>query len=201
MQALKLALASSLLSLIIGVLIGQKIHEDKYFLNAPDFVVFVPHEDVKKQALRDIILTEYPEYNVSIIQADFIADNIILAEQMMGVPPNIMLALIATESSFIADAISNKSAVGYTQVVPSVWKDEIPYDLYDNAQNILAGAFVLRNYYLKLGNWDAALKAYNVGISDYKRGKKQKASKRYLTKIKFELKKIDVAMYSPKQKS
>ena len=201
MQALKLALASSLLSLIIGVLIGQKINEDKYFLNTPDFVVFIPHEDVKKQALRNIILTEYPEYNVSIIQADFIADNIILAEQMMGVPPNITLAMIATESSFIVDSVSKKNAVGLAQVVPSVWKDSVPYNIYDPAQNILAGAYILRNYHLKLGNWDAALKAYNVGISDYKRGKKQKASKQYLTKIKFELMKIDVAMYSPKQES
>ncbi len=200
MKALKLALAASILALFSGVLIGKQMYEYKYFFNTPPIVVYIPHETVVKQSIRDVILTEYKSYNVSFSDADWIADNILIAEKTYQVPSNILLALIKVESSFVINSLSNKDAVGLTQVRPSVWKDEIEYNLYDPAQNILAGAQILRNYKNECGNWECALKAYNIGITNFKAGKQKKPAAQYVKKIKEELQRIDIAMYTPPER-
>lgn len=197
MKALKLALAASILSLMIGVLIGKQQYEYKYFFNTPATVVYIPHETVMKQNIRDVILTEYKSQNVSFSDADYIADNIIIAEMTHKVPSNIMLALIKVESSFVMDAISHRNAVGLTQIRPSVWKDETEYNLYNPAENIMAGAQILRNYKIECGNWECALKAYNIGITNFKAGNQKKPAAKYVAKIKKELQRIDIAMNSP----
>jgi soluble lytic murein transglycosylase-like protein len=164
--------------------------EEKYIHDVPSFVIYVPKETKEKVEMRNILMETY---QLDITKADWLADNINVASKMYHVPTEIMLALVAVESSFDEHAVSSSNAVGFTQVVPSVWGDEIPYDVYNPAENILAGAYVLNNYRIKCGDWQCALKAYNIGITDYKKGKQKSAAKRYVKKITEELKRMNMA--------
>lgn len=98
-----------------------------------------------------------------------------------------LIALIGVESNFNPGAVSqlkNDPAVGLTQIRPGVWnlnKQKLQGDI---DHQVATAAEILKNYYTKLGNKDAALAAYNVGISSYKNGK---VNKRYVPKIKAEL--------------
>lgn len=187
---LKLCVASSILSLFLGMFWGKCTTEEKFRQDIPSYVIYVPKETKEKVKLRNTIMETY---HLDVTKADWLADNINVASNLYQVPTDIMLSLVAVESEFDENAISSSDAVGFTQVVPSVWEDEIPYDVYNPADNILAGAYVLNQYYLKCGSWNDALKAYNIGISDHKKGKNKSAAKRYVNKIKEELKKINLA--------
>lgn len=186
----KLAVATSILSLLLGMLIGQQATKEKYQFRVPDYIVYTPKETKEKVEIRNTLMAAYL---LDITKADWLADNVLIAKQIYGVPPEKMLALISVESKFDEHAVSNKNAVGFTQVRPSVWADEIPYDIYIPADNILAGAHILNNYRTECGNWDCALKAYNVGITNFKAGKKEGAAKRYVKKIKTEIERIAMA--------
>lgn len=111
------------------------------------------------------------------------------------IPHEIIIAVIAVESSFIVDAKSGSGAVGPMQVVPRFWK-EVELDPNDLHQNILLGSQILRTYKDKCGGWACAFKSYNVGITNYRRGKEVPAQKRYINKIVTELESIDKQMVS-----
>ncbi len=81
-------------------------------------------------------------------------------------------AVIRTESSFDASAVSNKDAVGLMQMLPSTFEwltNDILRDghnvsmLYDPETNIKYGTYYLSRLYKRFGNWDTALAAYNGG--------------------------------------
>lgn len=82
------------------------------------------------------------------------------------VTPTLILAMIATESSFNPTAKSSKQAVGLMQITKSCCKT-ISTDVN---YNINAGVNHLIHYRAKLGSMDAAIQAYNVGITTFKRG-------------------------------
>jgi hypothetical protein len=63
-----------------------------------------------------------------------------------------------------------------------VWNID-PEELEDIESNIKHGADILHRYYKKLNNKTAAVQAYNVGITDFRRGVK---SPRYLSKYQQE---------------
>ena len=186
----KLAVATSILMLFLGMLIGQQATKEKYQFRVPDYIVYTPKETKQKVEIRNTLMTTYA---LHITKADWLADNVLIAHQIYGTPIEIMLALISVESEFDEFAKSSSNAIGFTQVMPSVWGNEIPYDIYNPAQNILAGAHILNNYKTECGNWECALKAYNVGITNYKNGKEKSAAKRYVNKIKVELKRLLLA--------
>jgi len=74
---------------------------------------------------------------------------------------NILTALIVVESSADYKAVSNKGALGLTQVMPRIWK----YDkhlLADPYKNIEIGSTILRHYIARHGLL-GGLSAYNSG--------------------------------------
>lgn len=84
-----------------------------------------------------------------------------------------IIAIIAVESEFDPEAISglqHDPAVGLMQIRPDVWKID-PKKLKDPETAIKIGANILHKYYRHLhGNKEAAITAYNVGMSAFMQG-------------------------------
>ncbi|SRR5579884_107365 len=91
-----------------------------------------------------------------------------------GFDPELIIAIISTESSFYNWSTSPKGAVGLMQIIPTtakelaetnniVWKGEDP--LLDPFVNIKLGIHYLWELYLKFGDLNLALAAYNYGPS------------------------------------
>ncbi len=89
-----------------------------------------------------------------------------------GFDPELIVAVISTESSFYNWAISPKGAVGLMQIIPTtgkqvaemnniVWHGKDP--LFDPFLNIRLGIHYLWMLYLKFGDIHLALTAYNHG--------------------------------------
>lgn len=89
-----------------------------------------------------------------------------------GFDPELIIAVISTESSFYNWAISPKGAVGLMQLIPTtgkqvaemneiVWHGKDP--LFDPFLNIRLGIHYLWMLYLKFGDIHLALTAYNHG--------------------------------------
>lgn len=91
----------------------------------------------------------------------------------LGLPPGLLLAIVAQESSFRATARSNYGAVGLMQVVPKFHQDKIrrlaPHSegLLHPEANVEVGARVLREYWLRTGDLAAALRRYSGGATRY----------------------------------
>ncbi len=88
-----------------------------------------------------------------------------------GVPREVILAVIKCESSFTADAVSYRGAVGLMQIMPSTYEwlctktGEEPNTslLYDPDINIKYGTYYLSYLYSRFGVWETAYAAYNAG--------------------------------------
>ncbi|MGH7459553.1 MAG: lytic transglycosylase domain-containing protein [Longimicrobiales bacterium] len=85
-----------------------------------------------------------------------------------GIDPKIAFALVSVESDFLRKAVSNKGAVGLTQMMPAtarILDPSLDYtDLFDSETNLRLGFRFLRemlNYYD--GDLSLALTAYNRG--------------------------------------
>lgn len=127
---------------------------------------------------------------------DWWAQHIADASYKYQVPPQLIISVIASESSFTKKPINNSvpDAKGPMQVRTSVWAKSLEYDITDPAQNIYAGANVLRQYYDQCGSWTEAIKAYNVGITNWSKGKQKLAQQRYAQKVQKSLSKLDVSI-------
>ena len=91
--------------------------------------------------------------------------DIALAE---GIDPKVAFALVSVESDFTRKAVSNKGAIGLTQVMPATARIRDPTlsksDLFDRETNLRLGFRFLRqmlSYYK--GDLNLALTAYNRG--------------------------------------
>ena len=101
------------------------------------------------------------------IPADLAASiyDIALAE---GIDPKVAFALVSVESDFTRKAVSNKGAIGLTQVMPATARILDPTlsssDLFDRETNLRLGFRFLRQMlaYYK-GDLNLALTAYNRG--------------------------------------
>ena len=101
-----------------------------------------------------------------------VAGTIIEVAQRYDLAPELILAVIFTESSFDPDAESEVGAVGLMQLMPATatqmaleleleWKGRRL--LTDPQLNILLGSFYLQKLILQFDDLNAALAAYNVG--------------------------------------
>ncbi|MFW2405137.1 MAG: lytic transglycosylase domain-containing protein [Gammaproteobacteria bacterium] len=85
----------------------------------------------------------------------------------VGLPPEMILAVIDIESAFDAYAVSRAGAQGLMQVMP-FWLDEIgrPGDrLVDIRTNLRMGCTILKYYYdMEKGDWIRALGRYNGSL-------------------------------------
>lgn len=80
-----------------------------------------------------------------------------------GLPPAFVESVARVESGLRADALSSKGAIGVMQLMPATAR-ALDADPYDTAQNVDAGARLLRKLLLKYdGDVVKALSAYNAG--------------------------------------
>lgn len=101
-----------------------------------------------------------------------------------------LLALMGTESSFNPNAVSalkKDPAVGILQIRPLMWGLD-PSALRKSVDlQVSTAADILQKYHAKLGDKDSAIKAYNIGITNFKKGKQLDAAERYHTKYRNEV--------------
>jgi len=99
--------------------------------------------------------------------------------QRYGFDPELILALISTESSFYNWSVSGKGALGLMQIVPNTgrqlaemnkisWHEQEDH-LFDPIINVKLGIHYLHMLKLKFGNVNTALTAYNFGPTRVKR--------------------------------
>lgn len=83
-----------------------------------------------------------------------------------------ILSVIGIESSFkpaSTSGLAHDPAVGLMQVRPGIWGLS-KTDLNTPEKQIKVGSEILDKYYKKLGTEDKAVHAYNVGITNFKKG-------------------------------
>jgi soluble lytic murein transglycosylase-like protein len=91
-------------------------------------------------------------------------EDIRAAARRYGLPEALLLAVMAVESNFDHQAVSEKGAMGLMQLMPGTAKDMYVSDAWDPGQNIEGGARYLRvlaNQYR--GDMVLTLAAYNAG--------------------------------------
>ena len=85
------------------------------------------------------------------------------AARRTGLPPALVESVARVESNLRPDAVSPKGALGVMQLMPATAR-ELAADPRDTAQNIDAGARLLRELLIKYdGDVVKALSAYNAG--------------------------------------
>lgn len=90
------------------------------------------------------------------------------ASQRFGVPQDVIMATMRTESGGQRGAVSPKGAAGLMQLMLPTYqelaaKHGFGPDRFDPRNNIQAGTAYLRQMYDQFGNWNDALAAYNAG--------------------------------------
>jgi soluble lytic murein transglycosylase-like protein len=84
-------------------------------------------------------------------------------------PPELVAAMVHTESDFRAGLVSNKSAQGLMQIVPSTARLLGIQNPFDPEQNIAAGTKYFRYLLNRFDNETIALAAYNAGEGNVER--------------------------------
>lgn len=79
-----------------------------------------------------------------------------------GVDPDLVIAVVWTESRYCPDAISPKGAIGLGQIMPGTAAG-LGIDPSDPASNLWGTSKYLRDKYVEWGDWELALAAYNAG--------------------------------------
>lgn len=86
-----------------------------------------------------------------------------------GVDPDLLTALVWTESSFQPDAVSPAGAIGLAQLMPGTARS-LGVDPRDPAQNLDGSARMMAGLIEQFGRVDHALAAYNVGPNGLMKG-------------------------------
>lgn len=89
-------------------------------------------------------------------------DQIETAAARYGLDPNLLTALVWTESAFRPDAVSPAGAIGLGQLMPGTAAG-MGVDPHDPVQNLDGAARYLREQLDRFGSVDLALAAYNAG--------------------------------------
>jgi soluble lytic murein transglycosylase-like protein len=121
-----------------------------------------------------------------------------LAAARTALSPNLIHAVIATESNYQPSAVSNRGAIGLMQLLPSTARRFGAQDPFDPAQNIAAGAAYLK--WLKdffADDLELALAGYNAGEQAViKAGRKVPPyveTRAYVDKVKATLRRSEAA--------
>ncbi len=84
-----------------------------------------------------------------------------------------ILSVIGIESSFNPEAkskLKHDPALGLMQVRPGIWKLD-KKELHSIENQISSGTEILNSYYVKLKDKTKALHAFNMGLTDFNKGK------------------------------
>lgn len=84
------------------------------------------------------------------------------AAKTHGVPQDLFLRLVQTESGWDPQAVSAKGAMGLAQLLPDTAR-LMGVDATDPKQNLDGGARYLKMMYDRYGTWRLAIAAYNAG--------------------------------------
>ncbi len=97
-----------------------------------------------------------------------------------------ILSVIGIESSFdenVKSKLKVDPAKGLTQIRPKVWKHLLLKDNLDTPESqIKYSAKILNSYYKQIKNQEGALRAYNIGLTNYINGINKPAQIRYYQK-------------------
>ena len=86
-----------------------------------------------------------------------------------GLSPELVAAVVHTESDFRPRLVSNKNAHGLMQLIPSTAKLMGANNMFDPEQNVAAGTRYLRYLLNRFGDQTIALAAYNAGEGNVER--------------------------------
>jgi soluble lytic murein transglycosylase-like protein len=84
------------------------------------------------------------------------------AARRHGVPEDLFLRLVQTESAWRPAAVSAKGAIGLAQLMPGT-AQQLRVNPHDPQQNLDGGARYLSIQYARYRDWRLALAAYNAG--------------------------------------
>lgn len=181
-ETVKLVIASALLGGMLGAamprmieLYSAKIESNKEHSCSADFVPVRPKLEV--------VTDKIQSFKIGRKEASDIAVAAIGASDKYQLDVELVIAVMGAESSFQWKAVSKKKAHGLMQVKPKWWKNVAPHDMTTKVGNVYAGAYVLAYYRDRLGSIDEAVKAYNVGITDYMKGANTEAADRYYDRV------------------
>lgn len=106
------------------------------------------------------------------------------------IPTWLIMGFCETESSFRTHVVSKAGAIGLMQLLPNtytwirneaknhIWNNG---DIYDPYNNVLAGmCYIDWLYWYYNGDWFAVIQAYNLGIGNYNKNKRNRI---YLSKV------------------
>ena len=143
--------------LVLGLLAGEAKGEGIYhyvgsrgnshFSNVPSDRRYVPIGEKKRNAPR------VKSYDLMIVEA----------ARAHGVPPALVKAVVASESSFNPKAVSAKGAQGLMQLMPATARSLGVQQPLHVEQNLDGGVRYLRSLIDRYGDWSRALAAYNAG--------------------------------------
>lgn len=145
------------------------------------FKNFAKQHDARAKELASVITNKY---SVGSDMALIIAKLALKHEKPTFPKAEDILAVCGIESSFKPHAVSSLKhdpAVGLMQVRPAVWKLDKQKLKSSVEEQIKTGSEILHGYYQKLKSKDAALQAFNVGITNYM--KKKGLNPRYVPKF------------------
>jgi soluble lytic murein transglycosylase-like protein len=138
-----------------------------------------------ERAIEATTLVLVHEYGKPSDEAAKWAEWLVPAARVEGVPVQILIAVVATESSFRTAVRSNANAIGPAQVRPLFWASYCDTDIDTPEGNIRCAAKVLAHYRDRCGgSWENALACYNVGPRGLRLPGGEAAAERYLAKIR-----------------
>lgn len=116
--------------------------------------------------------------------ADDFSAWILEASDRQQIPEDLIASLIYTESTFRTRVRSWSGAIGPAQVKPRFWTRFCGgVDLADPEQNVYCGAQIVAHYMAQCGDFDCALRLYNVGPANLRDPYYAERSHLYLAKI------------------
>jgi len=118
---------------------------------------FVPQSQINRPFTLDVFREDYFRANVPY------GDIIHREAQRNQLPPELVAAMVHTESDFRPGLISHKSAQGLMQIVPSTARILGVDDPFDPQKNIAAGTKYFRYLLDRFNDERIALAAYNAG--------------------------------------
>ena len=129
-------------------------------------IVCIPTNDTVLKHNKDWKLINHisQKYDIDYFEAKKIVDKVNESANYQFPSRIDVLSIIAIESRFKHKAVSKKGAKGWMQILYK--------KVHTEDENLLAGIELLVDYRQKLGSEEAAIHAYNVGIKNYKDGKR-----------------------------